>query len=291
MANNQQQNQDKRFHQVANIILNNEEFLLVADGNNYDSVAAATGVALVLESLGKKAILYSPTEIKTNQFESLAGVDQFNFQLETNSRKLLVTLDCPIDQIERVTSDDQEGKLALIVEFREGYKPVSPERVKVQSGGPEFKAGFIFDCQLKEEAEITRKGSWVWLSVKGDSKPWAEVSFVDQKATLSELTTSMISHAGFKLTPEAASNLFLGIKKGTGDFERVDSIALETAAYCLRVKEGAGKKMAKLEEKTIPQTPLEAVEKKEGRPPEGGQAAPGAWQKPPIFTGATTPKV
>ena len=94
----------------------------------------------------------------------------------------------------------------------------------------------------------------------------------------------MISHAGFKLTPEAASNLFLGIKKGTDNFERADSIALETAAYCLRIKEETEKKAVKPEEKAVPQTPLEAVEKKEG-------GAPSAWQKPPIFTGATTPKV
>lgn len=284
MMDNQRQAQDKRFQQVADVVLNNEEFLVVADGSNYDSIAAATAVALVLRSLNKKVILYSPIAVRPDQFSSLVGVDQFDFQLETNNRKLLITLDCPIDQIERVTSDDQGEKLTLTVEFRKGVQIVPPERVQVRPGRPEFKAGFIFDCQLKKEAEITQKGSWIWLSAKGNKKPWAIVSFVDPKATLSELTASMISHAGFKPTLEAANNLFLGIKRGTENFERADSVALETAAYCLRIKEGIEKRTIKPGEKVIPQTPLEAVEKKEGK-------APSVWQKPPIFTGATTPKV
>jgi len=297
MANGGLGKKDDRFQQINRIILNNESFLLAAREDDYDSLAAASALALVLKSLGKKVCLYAPKPIKIDERNSLYGMEEFKQELSLDGNKLLIKLNYPLDEVERVTSDDQGKNLTLVVELRPG-KRADPEKVAVVSAGPEFQAGFVFDSLLDREEEWFRQGHWVWISRRGINKAWAEVSFVDKKATLSELTTSFITHGGFNLTPKAAVNLYLGIKKGTREFQEADSIALETAAYCLRIKEKEEKQLAQPEgaprEKTAPQTPLEAVEKKESPPvggPEGGQSAPGAWQKPPIFTGATTPKV
>jgi len=273
-----QTKRDDRFQKINNLILSNEEFLVVANGDDFDSVAAATGLSLLLESLGKKVILYSPNSIKMASFSPLKGIDQFIPKLESNTNKLSISLNCPLDQIERVASNDEGEKLNLVVEFKEGVKAIDPSQVKVSRSGPTYQAGFIFDSQLENESEIVKRGQWVWISKNGLQKPWAYVGLVEKKATLCESIISAISRGGFEIPQSTAENFYLGIKKGTNNFEEADSIALETAAYCLRVKETIKKQNNQPRKEEQP--PIETIEKKEG-----------TLQKPPIFTGATTPKV
>lgn len=273
-----QTKQNDRFQKINNLILSNEEFLVVANGDDFDSVASATGLSLLLKSLGKKVTLYSPKSIKAGDFSSLKGMDQFSPKLETNTNKLSISLNCPLSQIERVASNDEGEKLNLVVEFKEGTKAIDPSQVKVNRSGPSYQAGFIFDTQLENEAEIVKQGQWVWLSKTGLVKPWAHVSLVEKKATLSESTISAVSRGGFEIPEAAVDNFYWGIKMGTDNFEKADSIALETAAYCLRIKEAIEKR--KTQPRKEEQPPIETIEKKEGN-----------LQTPPIFTGATTPKV
>jgi len=252
--------------------------LVVANGGDFDSVAAASGLSLLLQFLGKKAALYSSKPIKSEDFAPLRGVDQFSSNLKGNSNKLSISFDCPLDQIERVTSNDEGERLNLVVEFKKGVKAIDPSRVKVNPSGPTYQAGFIFDSQLENETEIVKEGQWVWVSRAGPSKPWAHVNLVEKKATLSESIVSVVSRGGFEIPQAAVENFYWGIRRGTNNFETADSIALETAAYCLRIKEAIEKKKA--QSGRAGETPIEMVEKKEG-----------SLGKPPIFTGATTPKV
>ena len=273
-----QTKQDDRFQKINNLILSNEEFLVVANTDDFDSVAAATGLSLLLQSLGKKVTLYSPKPVKTEGLSFLKGVDQFSSELKANGNKLSITFGCPLDQIERVASNDEGEKLNLVVEFKEGVQAVDPSQVKVSSSGPTYQAGFIFDSQLENESEIVKQGQWVWISKSGLQKPWAYVSLIEKKATLSESVISVISRGGFEIPEATAENFYWGIKRGTNNFESADSIALETAAYCLRVKEAIERRKAQPGKQEQP--PIETVEKKEE-----------SLEKPPIFTGATTPKV
>jgi len=285
-------NPDPRFQQVAKIIIDNEQFLIVADGQRYDAVAAASALTLLLTSLQKKVVLYSPTPLKTKEFNSLQGLDQFQTELAPERNKILIDLNYPVDQVERVSSREEGNKLTLVVEFQSGATAINPDQIKIRPAKPEFQAGFILDCLPDSITEIVNQGSWVWLSTSDQTQPWAQVAFNNKKASLSELTTTMIAHAGFQWPVSAAENLYQGIKQATDNFEKVDSIALETAAYCLKIKEGGqstGISAGPVKPTGEGETPIEAVEKKEGQAPEGGMAA-GGWQKPPIFTGATTPK-
>ncbi len=279
-----QTQESNRFQKINSLILNNEDFLVVTDGSSFDSVASATSLTLLLKSLGKRVTLYSPKPVNAANLSPLKGLDNFVNRLENSNNKLLITFNCPLADIERVSSSDENEKLSLSVEFKKNSQVVDVSQVKVKPAGPSYSAGFFIGIDLDNETELASKGRWVWVAQAGAQKPWAEVNVIEKKATLSESITSFISRSGFEIPIEVADNLYWGIKKGTNNFEIADSIALETAAYCLRVKEEVEKKFQSGGGK-IPQAPLEAIEAKESG------IASSEWQKPPIFTSPTTSKL
>ncbi|MBU2592286.1 MAG: hypothetical protein ABH867_01005 [Patescibacteria group bacterium] len=281
----EQTQKDDRYQKLSSIILNNDRFLVAADGSSFDAIAAASGLALMLRSLEKEVILYSPQAVRGESFGSLVGLEGFRQEIGGNSNKLLMTFDCPLDAIEKVSSNDEGEKLNLVVEFKEDVAAIDPSKVKISQAGPVFGAGFVINCRLPNEDQLVRKGQWVWLTQNGPNKPWAEVSLVEKKATFSESMASVLSRTNLGIPPEAAFNFYLGLKKGTADFSEADSIALETAAYCLRIKEDMEKGGVKQQKEVVgDQPPIDQIETKETKTLDD-------WQKPPIFTGATTPKV
>jgi len=267
-----------RFQKINSIILDNDQFFIATDGSNFDSIAAASALRLMLESLGKKVVLYSPILINKENLVGLAGIDGFDNRIIGDSKKLLISFDYPLDAIEKVSSNDEAEKLSLTVEFKNSTQVIDPAKVKISSFGPEFKAGFIIGVNLGNN-QITRTGSWVYFAKTEQKQAWAAVNFIDTKASFSESVASMLSRTKLSIPLPSAQNLYLGIKSDTDNFSKADSIALETAAYCLRIKEDAGVKPAKTE-----QTPIVQVENKEGG------SLPSASQ--PVFTGgASTSRV
>ena len=102
MANgyqNQPAKKDDRFQKVGNIILNNESFLLVANPESFDSLAAASAVAQLLKSLKKSYTLFAPGQVDTNKFDSLIGLGEFVSDLGFEDNKLVIDLDYPLEKI------------------------------------------------------------------------------------------------------------------------------------------------------------------------------------------------
>jgi len=276
---NQTNNSQDRFQKVNAIILDNEQFFIAVDGNSFDAVAAGSALRLMLESLGKKVALYSPVPIDPQKFSDLVGKEGFEDKVMGDSKKLLISFNCPLDAIEKVSSNDEGEKLSLTVEFKNGTQSVDPADVEVKSAGPEFSAGFIIGVNLAN-SPMVKKGSWIWLAKTGEKQPWAEISFVDNKASYSESIASMLSRTKLSIPVPAAQNLYLGIKVDTNAFADADSIALETAAFCLRIKEEAGAKPGPV---PIDSPLIQEVENKEGKPVDKANA--------PIFAGTSASKI
>ncbi len=289
MKNQTNNNNEDRFNKANSIILNNDNFLVAVD-NNYDSVAAGAGLTLLLESLGKKVDLYSPDSINSADYQQLTGTEKFISQLKGKDKKMEIVFNCPLDNIEKVSSGDEGEKLTLTVSFKPTAEDISPADIEIKKPGPVYSAGFILGVDLPNELSLTGQGQWIWMSRQGIEKKWADINVVEKKATLSESAVALISRGDFQLPEKAANNFYLGIKKGTQNFETADSIALETAAYCLRIKEKVSSSAPAGQ--PVSTAPVkEAIEAKESTAPEGNEAETvSEWKKPPIFTGATTPK-
>ncbi len=298
MKNQIENQKDDRFEQTNKIILNNDKFLVAIDGSSYDSVAAGSGLGILLNSLGKEVVLYSSNPVNPSDFTGLEKTQNFVQQLTSNGNKMEIVFNCPLDNIERVDSGREGDKLSLVVNFKSGVGEISPADVEIKRPDPVFPAGFIIGAEMEKEDYLTSQGEWVWLSRQKAHKNWAKVNVVEEKATLSESLIALVSRGDFQIPVEAANNFYYGIKEGTNNFESADSIALETAAYCLRIKEKKEKKpeisepSAKDSEEKSASREVEAKEStspesKEGKK-EGKKVS--EWKKPPIFTGATTPK-
>ncbi len=302
MNNQTKPKSDDRFQRTNSIVLNNDKFLIAVGGQDFDSVAAGAGLALLLESIGKEVDLYSPNEISGGNYQSLNGLKKFVNKLEGGDKRLEIVFNCPFDAIERVSSNEEGERLSLSVNFKEDAQEISPADVEIKRPDPAYPAGFILDANLSNEISLTSQGQWVWLSRGGGKKSWADVNVVESKATLSESLIALVSRGDFQIPVKAAENFYLGIKQGTNNFESADSIALETAAYCLRIKEKQQGKPAGSQpkaQKPVASQPasqedapsVEEVESKEAASPEGKEGkSMSEWKKPPIFTGATTPK-
>ncbi len=271
---------DNRFEEVNKVILNNKKFFVGISGDDYDSVAAGTGLANLLESLGKEVDLYSLNSVSADNYSQLSGVEKFSKNLKRGDQKLEIIFNCPLDNIEKVTSNEEGEKLSLIVKFKQTAKEVSPADVEIKRPDPTYPAGFILGANLPNEQRLTSQGQWVWISRQKIEKNWAQINIIEPKATLSESIVGLISRGDFQIPINSAANFYMGIKQGTNNFDQADSIALETAAYCLRIKEKEQKEPVS---KPVSDQPIGDVEAKEGK-------GISEWKKPPVFTGATTPK-
>ena len=288
-------NQNDRFQKANSIILNNDHFLIAVDGNNFDSLNAGAGLALLLTSMDKQVALYSPVPAREEYLSSIQGLENLTTKLDSTGSKLTISFNYPLEKIERVSSSDENDKLKLVVEFKEDAEPADPSQVGVERSGPEFKAGFVIGTDLGEKGrDLFKQGRWVWIAKAGSVKDWAEVNLIEPKASLSESTISLVSRGNFDIPDSAAGNFYTGIKVATNNFSQADSIALETAAYCLRIKESRdgsqkpGKKIVQPDE-TVDQEQKDVKIK-----PQATEAKEGSLsnlKKPPIFTGTTTPKV
>ncbi len=279
---------DDRFQRTNSIILNNDKFLVAVSGKDYDSVAAGAGLGLVLTSLGKEVQLYTDTSFNKEDYQELSGIEKFSRNLQGGEKKLEIVFNCPVDDIEKVTSNPEGERLSLIVNFKESAKEISPADVEIKKTDPVFPAGFILDVNFSNENLLTQKGDWIWVSRENGKKEWAEINVVEKKATMSESVTALISRGDFQIPVAAAQNFYLGIKRGTNNFESADSIALETAAYCLRLIE---KQQTQTEVRRTENQSEKEIEAKESAGPESKEGTKvSEWKKPPIFTGATTPK-
>ncbi|MFH1561233.1 MAG: hypothetical protein ABID04_01475 [Patescibacteria group bacterium] len=301
---------NNRYLLAKDIILANTDFLIIANGQDFDSLAAATGFLITLESIGKSGMVYAPGFVNSGKFSGLNGLGKISDQLNTEENRLTIGFDYPLEHIEKVASDDAGDKLSLIVELKDGAPNISPQQVSIRPPAKSFRAGFVFD-QLLPDQSLFSQGDWVWFSRNPQPQAWAKVSIAEPKASLSESIVGVSSQGGIMIPTLAAENFYAGIRYATSDFSQADSVALETAAYCLKIKERSNP--ANMVQPAMPDQmmggqmpasfqapldqgftqpvstsdvgPIETVEAKESGVVDGN------LNRPSIFTGKTTPKV
>src|SRR4030042_992447 len=79
---------------------------------NFDQVAASLALYLSLRKAGKNVHIVSPEPMRV-EFSHLVGVDKVSNKITGGD--LVVTLDFPIANIDKVSYNDEGGKLNLVV--------------------------------------------------------------------------------------------------------------------------------------------------------------------------------
>ncbi|MBL7078670.1 hypothetical protein ISS42_03365 [Candidatus Shapirobacteria bacterium] len=258
------------------LIAQANQVAILVSGNGFDNLVAGISLALSLEAAGKKVDLFASQEPGENS-RGIRGIEKV--RTDFGQKDLQVVFDYPLENIEKVSSQEEGHKLKLVVKIKPEANPIRIDQVKVVSQDLNFEVGIMIgdESAFASFNQFSSRGNWVWLGQAEIEKSWAKVSLAESNTSFSEIAARIIQNLGLPFAREIASNLYEGIKGATNSFASLTSYkTLETAALCLKVVQGNGNQSVPLTEPVA----IEQVEKKEGGLPS-----------PRIFKGATTPRV
>lgn len=259
--------------QLQELLIPAQSILVVLPENPlFDQVASSLALFLSLEKGEKEVLVLASTQM-TVEFSHLVGVDRVKNQ--TNGRNLVLTIDMPIENIGKVSSNDDGGKLNLIIQPKPGSASIDKEKIIFSSSGS--LAGLVFTIgaqKLEDLGRLYRENENLFKEkpvINIDNHPqnaqYGQINIVNpQASSCSEIVVGLISGLGLPIEEDAASNLLQGLKRATENFQSqsVTAETFEAAAFCLR----AGVRREEVEPTSAPS-------------PD--------WLEPKIYKGSTLP--
>jgi hypothetical protein len=278
-------NFSQSLNSIQQLISQHQRVAVLLGDTSFDAVAAGVSLGLSLEKSGKKVKSFAASEL-AGELREIVGADKVAIGL--NQQDMVISLQYPLDDIDRVSSNQEGGRLNLVIKVKEGAEPIKKSQVEIYPQETVPEMGFIIGDESRFsniDKWLGKSSNWIWITnKKGEKKPWATDVVYDQGASFSELSARVIQGLGLPMDRDIGRNLYFGIKRATNSFEAIRSYkTLETAALCFKMFEGVelNKGAAVFEVPSI-----EEVEKK-----EGGIFGSSGLPTPKIFRGSTTPKV
>jgi len=205
---------------------------------NFDQMAAALALRLVLGKFGKSVSVISSSPM-TVEFSHLVGVDLVG-QKSDGGKDLMITLNYSLDQIEKVSYNDDGGKLNLVVQPKINAPRVEKDQLDFSYQGGNKGLPILLGVDdpyrlgsLSNQVDFTQA---VNITTSPNSL-LGKLNIVDPEASsYSEIIVGIISGLGLAFNEDAANNLFLGLDKATNSFlsENSGPDTFEAAAVCLR---------------------------------------------------------
>ena len=251
-------------------------FILLSQRLNLDSVAAGLSLYLSLEKAGKKTSIFCSKPM-TVEFSSLVGVDRVKNQLE--GKNLVISFDYIEDSVEKVSYNIENNKFNLVIQPKEGYPPLSPQKVQYSYAGANADLFLVIGTDSLEELGEIYQANKKALD-EGRVIGFDVQSF--QSSGWCELVANLIKNLDFPINEDIATNLLAGIEKETNGFspEKSGPESFEAAAFCLRAggQRPRGQTFQPTSEKKSAEKKPQEV-KKEELPPD--------WLAPKIYKGNT----
>jgi nanoRNase/pAp phosphatase (c-di-AMP/oligoRNAs hydrolase) len=220
--------------EVKNLISTAKTALIAVPQLNVDSIGSALALALLLKKSNITTKVFCPHKTDAN-YTKLSGLELLTDIYNPND--LIVTLDYPLDQIEKVTYNQDGGKLNLVVQTKDGSPKVAESQILISNQASAADINFILgdEALLGANANMVTKGNWINISPSIIEKPWAKANIVDQDAPFSEILTFLLPMLALELTPDSAKNLLIALRVATQSFSiNVSPETFEAGALCLR---------------------------------------------------------
>ncbi len=220
--------------EIKNLISAAKSAFIVVPQLNIDSIGSALALALLLKKSNITTRVFCPQKTDTN-YTKLSGLELLTDIYSQND--LIVTLDYPLDQIEKVTYNQDNGKLNLVVQTKDGSTKVADDQIIISNQSSSSDLNFIFgdESTLGTNSNIVTKGNWINISPTIGDKQWAKANIIDQDAPFSEILSFLLPMIGLELTPDAAKNLLIALRVATQSFSiNVSPETFEAGAICLR---------------------------------------------------------
>lgn len=220
--------------EIKNLLTTAKTALIAVPQLSVDSIGSALALAILLKKSNIAAKVFCPQKTDAN-YTKLSGLELLTDIYNAND--LIVTLDYPLDQIEKVTYNQDNGKLNLVVQTKDGSPKVAENQILITNQAVAADINFILgdEALLGANANIVTKGNWINISPISIEKPWAKASVVDQDAPFSEIFTFLLPMLGLELNPDSAKNLLIALRVATQSFSiNVSPETFEAGANCLR---------------------------------------------------------
>lgn len=220
--------------EIKNLLTTAKTALIAVPQLNIDSVGSALALALLLKKSNITTKVFCPQKTDAN-YTKLSGLELLTDIYNPND--LIVTLDYPLDQIEKVTYNQDNGKLNLVVQTKDGSPKVAENQILISNQASTADINFILgdETLLGAHSNIVTKGNWINISPTNIEKPWAKANVVDQDAPFSEILTFLLPMLGLELNPDSAKNLLIALRVATQSFSiNVSPETFEAGANCLR---------------------------------------------------------
>lgn len=252
--------------------------VLLPEKPEFDAVAAALAFSTSLKESGKEVTVACPSPMLV-EFNRLVGVNKVTDNID--NRNLVISFkDYDAEGIEKVSYNIENGQFMLVIvpktslaapqkeQVEIGHRGVSGDLIIVTGATNKQDLGKFAD---KEElwntpdAKITILGR---LPAQGFKNTTELVN--PQASTVSESAFGVIESLGLPINQDIATNLFMGLRSGTNNFQK--NITADTFATASRLLRSGAKT------ETLPQPP--EVQKEQ---------EPKNWPEPRLFKGNTLP--
>lgn len=260
----------------------------------YDQVAAGLVLSLCLQQTGKSISVVCPSPM-TVEFNNLVGVDKVSSKIKGTD--LVVSFNYLMDNVEKVSYDDNSEKLSLVLKPKAGAPAINEKMVNFSYGG--IEADLVFSIGIKNINQLQSIGlsslspeAVVNIDNWHDNSNFAMINLIDVDASsFSEIVLGLTQGLGLTLDLDMAQNLFNGLWQATSGMKKADlgADAYEAVAVCLRL--GAQKpqiSFSKQNELNRPKN-LKNVNEKNVLEENSNQPQkpPAEWLEPKIFKGSS----
>jgi hypothetical protein len=219
---------------IQDLLKDAKNALIVVPTITVDSVGAALALAITLNKKGIETRVYSPQKTDNN-YSKLSGLELLTDNLPTSD--LVVSLNYPLDQIEKVSYNDDGGRLNLVVQTKNNAPKIENSQIDVQNQGIAPSVAFMLgdEAPLGDKSSMTGRGNWVYISPTESNKPWAKATLVDPDAPFSEIFTFLLPMLGLPLDMDSGKDLLIGLRVATQSFSvNVSPETFEAGAINLR---------------------------------------------------------
>lgn len=258
----------------------------------YDAVAAATGLALALEKVGKNTVVACEAPMRP-EYTQLAGIN--NVSQEIGNRDLVISFDYSEEQVDKVNYnvDETAKRFELIITPQKGGATLDPRTVEFRQAGLSADIVVLFGFhaydelgKYYEDEKYTIDSAFTMAITQSKVPNFAKLHNTLQADGLSysEWVYFALRQLQLELQGDVAMNLLSGIEYATNRLQQVTNArTFETLAQLLR--SGAQR---------LPNNPAFehlATPIRENTPSSNLNASTGGWEASQMNTGSSTPSV
>lgn len=226
------------FGQIREKLNSSQRVLVVLPANpSFDAVASALSLNLALAENTKSTSVFCPSPM-TVEYNHLVGVDQVHQKLQGTD--LIMTLNYPVDQIERVSYNDDNGTPNVVIQPKSGAPQLSENMANFHFAG--IGADIIFTVGVSDLTAVGDPANFqnstiVNINIENQGAGQGIVEVIDPTASsLSEITLGLISGLSLPVGLDTAQNLLDGLWRTTSGLTSVTvgADAFEAVSVCLR---------------------------------------------------------